>query len=123
MYCLVKVEPLISYKSLSCFQFKPLLESTLQADQKLEEGAKKLEKEQLERKRQEELAKQRQVIIKLIALTGKDLDNMNSDGRMLIAPPLIPGAYISWSSKILDRYCHHRSDNDIIIPRYVGLRI
>ena len=76
MYCLVKVEPLISYKSLSCFQFKPLLESTLQADQKLEEGAKKLEKEQLERKRQEELAKQRQVIIKLIALTGKDLDEL-----------------------------------------------
>ena len=48
-------------KSLSCFQFKPRLESTLRADQKLEEGAKKLEQEKLERKRQEELAKLKEV--------------------------------------------------------------
>ena len=39
-------------------------------------------------------------------------------GQKCFTPPIlqISGIIIS------DRYCHHRSDNDIITPRYVGKR-
>ena len=39
-------------------------------------------------------------------------------GQKCFTPPFlqISGIIIS------DRYCHHRSDNDIITPRYVGKR-
>ena len=66
----------------SLFQFQPLLESTLQADKQLEKGAKKLEKEKLERKRQEELAKHAQVKIKpeqYIILTQKHQKSLNTE--------------------------------------------
>jgi hypothetical protein len=47
-------------------QFKPLLEGILQTDKKLTEKAKELEKAEMERKRQADLAKLKQVIIEII---------------------------------------------------------
>jgi hypothetical protein len=48
------------------------LEGILQTDKKLTEKAKELEKAEMERKRQADLAKLKQVIIEIIHLDGDD---------------------------------------------------
>ena len=81
-------------KSLSCFQFKPRLESTLRADQKLEEGAKKLEQEKLERKRQEELAKLKEVK-RVFTCGGGGWSRMTQNGCSTNCLPPPPTSFIA----------------------------